>query len=396
MSNKECRMSKFKINGVLIRIVFLVFVFLVSCEGGTSGTLQKRVFISSDIASGLVGGWRSGAADTDDAFAVELISSYAGAFVLGVAVVRGNDLQPAEIFAANEIFVSTIGTWNGPIYAGGFEALPMPDSIDFTGGDGGDENLDELCINEGVTELADILATSPVPVTILAIGPLTDIACLALNFPDVLSNISEMVFLGGRAPDEILKYSFSDVVFTDFNIAQDLRATQIVLNDTTIPVTFITFALSSSTLYTRDQIDSLLATTCSSRGQLLSSTSQERMDSLESGLNLNGLDTFDINAAYYVAKPEMFTCVEAGFQFIECETGTPGVYNGDDNSCAGHGPDQSSGLNDESEQLWVDSSYIGLSRTVTACTSYINDDELNKFQEGTISVFCAGSLWSEL
>jgi len=387
-------MSKFK--DIIITTVLPVLILLASCGGDSSGTVQKRVFISADIASGLVGGWRSGAADTDDAFAVELISTYSSARVLGVAVVRGNDLQPAELFAANEIFTSTSGLWNGPIYAGGFEALPTPDSIEFNQGDAVSENLDELCINEGVTELADLLAVSPVPVTILAIGPLTDIACLVLNFPDVLSNISEIVFLGGRAPDQILKYSFSDVVFTDFNIVQDLRAAQIVLNESTIPVTFIMFSLSSSTLYTRDQIDSLLDASCSARGQLLSSTSQERMDELESGLGLDGMDTFDINAAYYVAKPELFTCVAAGFQFVECETGTPGVSNGDNNSCAGHGPDQSSGLNDESEQLWVDPAFIGQSRAVTACTSYVSNAELNKFQEGTIAVFCDGSLWSEL
>ena len=52
------------------------------------------------------------------------------------------------------------------------------------------------------------------------------------------------------------------------------------------------------------------------------------MNSLEQGLNLNGLDTFDINAAYYVAKPEVFKCEDAGYKFVECAIGTPGVYNG--------------------------------------------------------------------
>jgi len=368
----------------------------MSCANVSTNSSPTKIFISADVASGLVGGWRSGAADTDDAFAVELISSYVDALVLGVAVVRGNDLQPAELFAANKIFTSTSGAWNGPIIEGAIEFLPTPDSIEFTGGAGGDENLDELCINEAVTELASHLEGSTTPITILAIGPLTDIACLILNFPNVLDNISKIVFLGGRASNQVLKYSFSDVIFTDFNVAQDLRAAQIVLNNSTIPVTFITFSLSSSTLYTRDQIDSLLDSSCSARGQLLSSTSQERMDSLESGLNLNGLDTFDINAAYYMAKPDVFNCEEAGFQFVECDIGTPGVYNADNNSCAGHSSTQSSGLNDESEQLWVDASLIGQGRTVTACTSYINDTELELFQTGTIDVFCNGTIWSEL
>jgi hypothetical protein len=67
---------------------------------------------------------------------------------------------------------------------------------------------------------------------------------------------------------------------------------------------------------------------------LLSRASLASMNSLEQGLNLNGLDTFDINAAYYVAKPEAFKCEEAGTSSLNA-IGTPGVYNGADNSCAG-------------------------------------------------------------
>ncbi len=120
------------------------------------------------------------------------------------------------------------------------------------------------------------------------------------------------------------------------------------------------------------------------------------MDELEELLGLNGLDTFDINAAYYVAKPELFICEEAGFEFVECAIGTPGVYNGDDNPCAGHGPDQSSGLNNESKQVWVDPAFLGQSRTVTSCVSYINQQELQRFETGTIAVFCNGGVWTDI
>lgn len=368
-----------------------------SCSNESRGEdVKKRIFISTDIAAGLVGGWRSGPPDTDDSWAVELISTYAGAVVEGAAVVRGNDLQPAELYAAKRTFIETPGFWNGPILSGGVESLPAPDPVTWTGDEGGPVTLLELCANEGVLALADLLARSKEPVTILAIGPLTDIACLVLNFPDVIHNIKEVVFLGGRAPKQVLKYPFSDVVFTDFNIAQDLRATRIVLEESDIPVTFITFSLSSSALYTRAQIDSLQQLGCSERAMLLSRASQASMNSLEQGLNLNGLDTFDINAAYYVAKPEMFKCEEAGYTFVECTIGTPGVYNGPDNSCAGHGPNQGAGLNEESEQLWVDSSYVGKSRIVKSCISYVNEEALERFERGTIQVFCGGGVWTAL
>jgi len=121
-----------------------------------------------------------------------------------------------------------------------------------------------------------------------------------------------------------------------------------------------------------------------------------RLDQLLGLLDMDVMDTFDINAAYYVAKPDKFICEDAGFQFIQCAVGTPGVYNGPDNPCAGHGPDQGSGLNNESEQLWVAPSYIGLSRTVNSCISYINQEELERFESGTIEVFCGGGVLTEL
>jgi len=378
-------------------LIFSLLTGFYSCSNDSKGNdIKKRVIASTDIAAGLTNGPRGGASDTDDSYAVELISSYVDTIMLGAVVVRGNNIQPAEVFAANETFVETPGFWNGPIFAGGIIPLAVPEDVIWTGGTGGDESLPELCLNDGVVELASILTDSEEPITIMAIGPLTDIACLVLNFPEVLDNIEEMVFLGGRAVDQVLKYPFSDVVFTDFNIAQDLRATQVVLEQSDIPVTFINFSVSSSTLYSGDQIDSLQNPRCSPRAQLLSRASEQRIEELTELLGMNVMDTFDINAAYYVAKPEMFICEDAGFEFVECAIGTPGVYNGADNLCAGHGPDQSSGLNNESQQLWVDPSYIGTSRIVNSCISYINLQELERFETGTIEVFCDGGAWAEL
>jgi inosine-uridine nucleoside N-ribohydrolase len=148
-----------------------------SCSNESRGQedVKKRVFISTDMAAGLVGGWRSGPPDTDDSWAVELISTYAGAVVEGAAVVRGNGLQPAELYAAKRTFIETPGFWNGPIFAGGIEPLPAPDPVMWTGDAGSPVTLFGLCMNEGALALADLLARSKEPVTILAIGPLTDI-----------------------------------------------------------------------------------------------------------------------------------------------------------------------------------------------------------------------------
>ncbi len=384
---------------------FLISILLVSTLVGLNSCSdesnaqdnRKKIIISADVAAGLVNGLSASPSDTDDSYAIELMTTYADAEVLAVISVKGNNMGSATFFAANETFINTPGFWNGPVFKGALEPLAISNDVIWTGGINGDESLPQLCINDGVEQMVSLLEQSDDTVTILALGPLTDIACVVLNFPEVLDKIEELVFLGGRAPNEVLSYDFAtDVVFTDFNISQDYRATEIVLENTDIPFTFINFSISSSTLYTDDQIDSLGDTACSTRSQLLSRASQARLEELAGLLDMDVMDTFDINASYYVAKPEMFICEDAGFDFVDCSIGTPGVYNGDDNACAGHGPDQSSSLNSESSQLWVDPSFLGTSRTVNSCISYVNQTELKRFETGTIDVFCEGTVWSDL
>jgi len=241
-------MLKNKLFQLVVCAVLLLNLY--SCSNESKGNDNvKKIIISSDVAAGLVNGGGSGPSDTDDSYAIELISSYVDADVLAVVVVRGNNIQPAEVFAANQTFIETPGVWNGPIYGGGVIPLAVPQDVIWTGGVSGDESLPQLCINEGVLQIATSLQNSEDKVTVLAIGPLTDIACLVINFPQLLDKIKELVFLGGRAPDQVLSYPFApDVVFTDYNIAQDLRATRVVLEQSDIPITFINFSVLLSSM----------------------------------------------------------------------------------------------------------------------------------------------------
>jgi len=101
---------------LLMAVLVFPFLFtLYSCPNNSKGNdIKKRVIASTDIAAGLDGGFRAGAADTDDSYAVELISSYINTIMLGAIVVKGNDLQPAELVAANRTFINTPGFLEWP------------------------------------------------------------------------------------------------------------------------------------------------------------------------------------------------------------------------------------------------------------------------------------------
>jgi hypothetical protein len=116
-------------------------------------------------------------------------------------------------------------------------------------------------------------------------------------------------------------------------------------------------------------------------------------DGMDGGPGVDGLLAFDVNAAYYVARPELFDCTDGGWVLVACTEGTPGVYEGSDNPCAGHGPDQSSGLNSESVQLWTDPSLLGQSRVVRVCTGYRDAAASAQFVTETAGVICRGKRW---
>ena len=58
-------------------LILPLLVGIYSCSNDSKGNdIKKRVIASTDIAAGLTNGPRAGASDTDDSYAVELISSY--------------------------------------------------------------------------------------------------------------------------------------------------------------------------------------------------------------------------------------------------------------------------------------------------------------------------------
>lgn len=74
--------------------------------------------------------------------------------------------------------------------------------------------------------MADVIKTSPTPVTICALGPLTNIAHLINAHPDVLAKISKIVMMAGSLYED----GRTAAPYAEFNIACDPEAGEVVLN----------------------------------------------------------------------------------------------------------------------------------------------------------------------
>ena len=283
----------------------------------------STVFMSADMGVGLVGGWRGGSVDPDDAYAAELLSLVDNSWLSGIGVVRGNDLLPAELFSARQTFVQTPGSsFRGPIFSGGASPLPTPVGVIWEANKNEVDESVVVCLNDAVEEMRKMLTYGPA--TIIATGPLTDVACLAQQYPQVLHNIEQLFVLLGRSVNQTLwlPHLSTSAIFSDFNLAQDERATVIIFNETTIPLTVVPFSLSSSAVWTSEQISQLQNSECSARAQLLSRGTRTRLKFFESVFSLNGILPFDALIPWIYAKPSEFHCTETNWTFVKCTIGS--------------------------------------------------------------------------
>src|SRR5699024_5664229 len=93
-------------------------------------------------------------------------------------------------------------------------------------------NESDLDSTHAVEAMRDVLGKSETPITLIPIGPLTNIALLLMTYPEVKTFIKEIVLMGGSA-------SRGNVTpLAEFNIYCDPEAAQIVFNSG-LPLTMV-------------------------------------------------------------------------------------------------------------------------------------------------------------
>jgi len=164
----------------------------------------------------------------DDMFAILLAAAHPGIDLLAVTTVAGNG--PLDKVTLNARRICTAAGIDTIIAAGADRALAGgQDTAPRIHGDSALDGTDlpeptiPLAADDAVTVMARLLADAPGPITIVATGPLTNVATLLRDRPDLAPKIERIVFMGGstgrgnRAP------------LAEFNIWVDPEAADIVL-----------------------------------------------------------------------------------------------------------------------------------------------------------------------
>lgn len=170
----------------------------------------------------------------DDAIAIILAAETQAFELLGITIADGNsDIEMGSKNACT--LLHTIGLDNIPVYKGVKNNKKIVErnqvSYNIHGRDGlGDLSIDRTILNpakDGAIEfMKDTLLNSSEKITIVAVGPLTNIANLIEQYPDIKEKIEELVIMGGAVNREgnITKYAEFNIYFDSVSAKKVLES----------------------------------------------------------------------------------------------------------------------------------------------------------------------------
>lgn len=171
-------------------------------------------------------------------------------------------------------------------------------------GDSGMDGYDFKEINENlllkehaIIAMRKIILESEEPITLVPIGPLTNIAMLLKVFPEVKEKIKEIIMMGGTAT----RGNFG--VMSEFNIATDPEAARIVF-ESDVPITMIGLDVGWKALVYPEDSEKLKS--MNKTGEMIYSLFQKyRGGSLKTGLKM-----YDSTAIGYLLNPKMYETID--------------------------------------------------------------------------------------
>lgn len=170
-----------------------------------------------------------------------------------------------------------------------------------TGMDGYDfpEPNENLLLKEhAVNAMYKTILQSNKPITLVPIGPLTNIALLIRLYPEVKTNIKEIVLMGGSTTRG------NSGVMAEFNIHADPEAASIVFNSG-VPIVMVGLDVGWKALVYPEDSEKLK--TLNKTGHMIYHLFQKyRGGSMKTGLKM-----YDSCAIAYLLYPEMFTTQKA-------------------------------------------------------------------------------------
>ncbi|MEP1216862.1 MAG: nucleoside hydrolase [Marinobacter sp.] len=253
-----------------------------------------RIWVDTDPACG-----EGARVDPDDCLAIWHLIRKTDVAITGVSTVFGNaPLETADTTA--RALVSRLQPQHDPvpIYRGaGASLTKMPNG-------------------ETDAERALIGALYAEKLTIVALGPLTNIAAALQARPDLRDRVEQIIAVMGRRPGHIFHPAEGSgegtllghgPVFRDFNVAQDPDAVRVILEQD-IPLILLPYEAARKVEIDEQDLASIASQ--GEGGRWVADRTQPWLRYWQTDIGREGFYPFDLMAAMFVAEPARFACAE--------------------------------------------------------------------------------------
>ena len=275
---------------------------------------MRKIIVDCDIGNGIAG------ANVDDGLALALALASPEIEVKAVTTVSGNVLNFKACLVARH-FLQESG-YDVPVYCGSFRALKEPtqkwrERLDHGVEKQGlkylwqdtEENFslaDTGMDSNAVEKMAQIINDNPHEITIIAIGPLTNVAALFNQYPEAVNKIQEIVLMGGC-----------------FNVKNYLKDTNFGLDpeaavlESSVPCTMAPFDTTSTTLMKQEDLEEI-GNIKNSLCQYLYKTTKPWLAYSKKTRGIDGCWVHDVLTVAYLIDESLF-CFKDHFVNIELE-----------------------------------------------------------------------------
>lgn len=253
-----------------------------------------RIWVDADPACG--DGPR---VDPDDCLAIWYLMRHVDVTITGISTVFGNapltttDTVTRELMATLEPAPGVVAVHRGA-------AAPLSET---------DTETD--------AERALLAALAEENLTIVALGPLTNVAAALQARPDLHGNVQRIVAVMGRRPGHIFHPAEGagggillghGPVFRDFNVVQDPDAVRVVL-DADIPLVLLPYEAARDVEIDEEALDRIAAS--ETEGRWVAERARPWLTYWTTDIGRDGFYPFDLMAALFVAEPQRFACAGA-------------------------------------------------------------------------------------
>lgn len=244
----------------------------------------------------------------DDAFALAYAAKTQN--ILGITTVFGN-VPVAQAVKNAKLFCREIGL-DVPILRGCSRPLALPlhaNATDVHGGDGLGDVLDNPFddrAGNAVDFIIETVRAQPGEITLVAIGPLTNLACAMNQAPDIIPLVKEVIIMGGAFGTH--GHAGNVTPHSEFNIWKDPHAADQLLSSA-LPVVILPLDVTHEVQISGEDIRELNqpVLTAISQGYLRYSLEKEGFE----GMALH--DTLTIS---WLNHPQWFTTVQSPVRVV--------------------------------------------------------------------------------